>query len=232
MSSILDSAKLVFTDNNALTKIAVLSLIPFVVYNIVSKTFVISAIDSVNMQIIGVLGLIYYGYMLKTLNNSILEKNYVLSGLNPFSAFWAGLKGLVPTFIFSVPIYIVYVKIFPLLQDYSGLSSIILKTIACIIPASFLFMSIILYAKNMNPFSGLNIIKIAKNFHEIIVYLAFSIVLLALFNIVTMLPVGAIIYGLFGEGRIFEYAISIILTSNLLLYFQNLSHAYFEQVKE
>jgi len=232
MASIIDSARLVFTDNNAPVKIAALSLIPFLIYNLINETFKISNIYDLNTPVMIILGLIYYGYLLQTLNNSIQEKNYTLSKFNPFPSFWAGLKGIIPTAVFICPIYFVYQRLLPMFSELEQTSYIVLSVIFYLIPASFLFMSIILYGKKLNPFAGLNIIKIAKNFHEIIVYLALSVVLLALANLVTALPVGAVVYGLFGNGVLFAYCISVIVTCNLLLFFQNLSHAYFEVVNE
>ncbi len=232
MASIIDSAKLVFTDDNAITKIAILSVIPFTIYNLLNENFKLSSLYDLNTPLIAILGITYYGYLTQTLNNSLKEKTYILSSLNPFISFWYGLKGIISSFIFLYPIYFVYEQITPLTSDFPQTSAIILMAIAYIIATSFLLMSIILYGKEFKITSGLNLMKIAKNFHEIIVYIALSVVLLALFNIITALPFGGIIYGLFGEGRIFEYTASIILTNNLLLFFQSLSHAYFQQVKE
>ncbi len=229
MPSILDSAKLVFTDSNAPAKILVHSLTPFIIYNITNGTFSFS--ESLNLPIIATLSIIYLGYMFQTLNNSMQEKNYILSGLNPFLSFWVGIKSIISCGIFVVPIYYVYRLVSDNL-DMTQIGSWILGIIALLVAGSFLFCSIIFFGKRCNIFDGWNLIKILKNFHEIIVYLALSLILLIIYDLVTAVPFGGLIYGLFGFGRLFEYAISVIITSNLLIYFQNLSHAYFEQVKE
>lgn len=227
MPSIIDSAKLVFTDSNAPTKIMIQSLTPFIIYNIYKGNLSFSQL--LNFPIAIILSIIYLGYLFRTLTNSLQEKNYILSSLNPFKSFWVGLKGIISCGIFTIPIFLIQKYFIPLL-DFDAPGSIVLAIIAYLLTGSFLFTSMIFYSKDCKVLGGLNFIKILKNFHEVIVYLALSLVMLALSNLITALPFGGLIYMLFGYGRLFEYAISIIITSNLLIYFQNLSHAYFEQI--
>lgn len=240
MTSYIDSTKLILGDSNAMLKISTLSLIPFAIYNILEKQTDVS-----NILVSIVLGLIFYGYLIKTLNTSLDENTNILPPINAFTSLWTGIRGVFSSGIFLLPIILTYNKMnemisFPLqLDDSSRLNTgiVYFVIIALLIAiystvSSFLFCSIIFYSKNCKILEGLNLRKILKNCHELIVYIAFSVIIIPILNLPTSLPVCAGVYWLFGNGQLLEYALSFFLTLNLLSLFQNLSQVYYEQIKE
>lgn len=230
MASILDSAKLVFTDSAAFGKLFVMSLCPYVVYKFIKGVFVLPV--NYAILIIVVLSLVYLGFLVQILNNSIEEKPYIISSLNPFIQLWVGFKTVISC---STPILLSIFLVFWVLkasglegQEYNA-ALIILGSIG----TSFSLTSLIFFGKRLRIIDGVNFIKIIKNFHEIIVYIALGLLMLIAYNLVTGLPLGAFVYMFFGErSNIYQLTICFIITFNLAIYFQNLSHAYFEQIRD
>ena len=227
MGTILESAKLIFTEKNVSFKIAVLSFLLLTIYNIHNKYFTIS--KDIDLILIAVLGLIYIGYLFQTLNNSLEEKSYILSKINISAAFIVGLKGTLSCGIFIVPLYYLN-KWFEATLPPNVLSSIILMIIGYLLAGSFLVTSIIYYGKNLKILSGLNIIKILKSFHEIVVYLTFLTISLIIANGIISVPIYFISTNLFGFGQLHTFIMAMIITYNCLICAHNLSLAYFDQI--
>lgn len=230
MASIIDSIKLILSDNNALFKINVFSLAPFlahILYNYDSTPQTNSTI----MILLIILFTSYLGTMLQTLNNAIEEKTYILPDLNIFKSFYIGLKGIISCGVYTIPIFLFHNYATTTL-DLSLYNMKILATLGYLIFSSFLVTSIIFYSKKFKILEGLNPIKIIKNFHEVIVYLVIYAITAILLNLALSLPIGGLIYGLFGFTPLFDYTICIIITLNFLVLFQNLSQTYYEQIKD
>lgn len=240
MANVLDSARLVLTDNNAFTKIAILGLIVFGVDELLfignTKT-----INFANIIFVIPLLLVYIGYLFRTLGRSMADRPSVLPSLNAISSLIVGTKGLISTGIFVIPIYYMHTLlsekvIFPPVENFQTLVQFcgcgIIDLIGYSLAASFFFTSVIFFSKKYNVKEGLNIVNILKNFHEIWVYLIFTILMLAILNIITSLLILLAIYSIFGDGKIYTYATYAIITINTLVIFQNLSQAYYEQIND
>jgi hypothetical protein len=229
MASLIESYKLISTDSNFFAKIGIFSLIPFAIYTLIDEK-ILSFKGSDTLLLI-MLATIYLGILFQTLSNSIQEKAELLPNYNIFKSFVVGLKGLISTGPFIILTLLIYKKFF-LILDTTLIQSKIILVIVSLILMGLLISSIIFYSKNLKIYDGLNIKKILKNFHEVIPYLAITIIVCALVNLIISLPIGFMIYGLFHVGKILNFAISTIITTNLLCLFQNFSQLYFEQFKD
>ena len=242
MASLIDSARLVLTDENALIKISVWSVIMF----FLNAAQFLSIFG--DMKTLGVIGLIvslpifvmYWGFLLQTTSLSLAECTTILPKLNPISLFKTGIKGVLSCTIFVLPVEFIgdlaREKLpFPYIQDFGSAVQFILYCFLYIViysfASSFFYTSVILFAKRQRILDGLNLVKILTNFHEIIVYLIFTILGLILLNAIISLPILFAIYGLFGIGKIFIFAACMLGVIQMIMLFQNLAQISYEAIK-
>lgn len=232
MSSILDSAKLVFTDSNAFLKLGVMTLFPYYIYNVLvanESWMHIGMLQSYQFYLLILCVIIFTGYLVSILHASLQEENYILPPLNIFKYIWVGVKTLVACAIPCVASVLGAVKLIEIIPDtvFKGLLSFLIYVFAFAIA----FCSIIFFSLDLHISEGINVVKIAKNFYEIPVYVVLSIFVLLLFNLITGLVLILTIYYIFGDCKLLDFTACFIFTFNLSIYFQNLSHVYFEQMK-
>lgn len=224
MASIIDAFRETFSDNLSFFKLAVFTAPVYYSYQL----YLQSKNDFSLFYLVAGLTLFFLsGFLIKTTNNIINERDRVLPSLNPFKLAFCTVKGIlaivpVAAICCALAYYICsFINIIPWFD-------IALKYAIWIVVTSIIVTSFLMFSAKERILDAYNIKAIFEKAGDLIVVLIIFILQIVLINLPTT---GFVIYAmiiLFGQGAMLNVFIAFAIVFNLAVTGHYLGQAYYE----
>ena len=190
MASIKDAVEDAFQENNAIIKYIIYSIPLFLIIH-----YADAEVWGYNCWVV-LTGLLLFGFMLTCTYNVRKGNIYILPSFNIFSVLWTGLKGLIALAPVAAIAYFAAIFIANLINGYisdESVAGVVCNIVYCIF-ASLAFTSYLLYSPKFRILDAYNVKTLAKYCIDVLLAVAFMLVLIALVDVIIVIPITYLIW--------------------------------------